>query len=320
MFLRLHQLCIHLQSQDDLINQGWNHLFAMWPDEGETAVDIQLNLTLADSLPPLPNEAPYFTDSHLLPNGIGILSVYRGEENRAWLHFLDGALVDVPLPVNPADADLLAVGAVMPQAIGRGRFEDITYTSLAPLLRRRRYYLLHAFAAAKDGRAVLIVGPSGSGKTTTGLCLLLNGWRLLANDILLLEERDGQVFALPTPGSIGVRPQSADLLPQLRPFIANAPATSMQIDVTEHFIGNGRWADPAPIEAIYFPQIREQTNSARRLEQRAICLAQLMAESIDRWDGAMLPAHMALLERLSQQAVPYQLALGREMSQLPQLF
>jgi len=325
MILRLHQLCIHLQSEDDLINQEWQHLFAAWSKRGETAatphpaVDIQLNLSLMDALPPLPPDAPYFTDSHALDDGLGILSVYRGKAGRAWLHFLDGGLVDVPLPINQPATDLMAVGTVIPQALQNGRFEDVTYTSLAPLLRRRRYYLLHAFAAAKDGRAVLIVGPSGSGKTTTGLCLLLNGWRLLANDILLLEERAGQVFALPTPGSIGVRPQSADLLPQLRPLVAHAAATSLQIDVTEHFVGDGRWASPAPIEAIYFPQIRQQAASGRQMEQRAICLAQLMAESIDRWDGAMLPAHMALLERLSQQAAPYRLALGQDMTQLPQL-
>ncbi len=325
MILRLHQLCIHLQSEDDLINQGWQHLFAAWSKEGETAVtphpviDIQLNLSLMDALPPLPTAAPYFTDSHALPDRLGILSVYRGRAGRVWLHFLDGALVDVPLPLNQDATNLTAVGSVTPQALQNGRFEDITYTSLAPLLRRRRYYLLHAFAAAKEGRAVLIVGPSGSGKTTTGLCLLLNGWRLLANDILLLEERDGQVFALPTPGSIGVRPQSAKLLPALRPLIAHAPATSLQIDVTEHFVGDGRWADPAPIAAIYFPQIQQQATSDRQPAQRAICLAQLMAESIDRWDGAMLPAHMALLERLSQQTAPYWLALGQDMTQLPQL-
>jgi serine kinase of HPr protein (carbohydrate metabolism regulator) len=56
-----------------------------------------------------------------------------------------------------------------------GRFEDVTFTSLAPLLRRHGYYLLHAFAAVKEGHAILLVGPSGSGKTTTGLHLLEAG-------------------------------------------------------------------------------------------------------------------------------------------------
>lgn len=325
MILQLHQLCIHLDSQDELIKQGWRHLFAAWTAKRGTAVlsskpiDIRLTITLADKLPPLPDAAPYFTDSHGLPEGMGILSVYRGEADRVWLHFLDGSLVDVSLPVNPLASDLEATGMVIPRALQYGRFEDITYTSLAPLLRRRRYYLLHAFAAAKEGRAVLIVGPSGSGKTTTGLCLLLNGWQLLANDILLLEERSGQVFALPTPGSIGIRPQTAELLPQLRPYLTNRPQNGLQIDVTEHFVGDGRWADPAPIEAIYFPQVRQQPQSERLVGQRAICLAQLMSESIDRWDGAMLPAHMALLERLSQHATPYQLALGQDMAQLPKI-
>ncbi|MCP4423902.1 MAG: hypothetical protein GY803_05365, partial [Chloroflexi bacterium] len=214
MFLALHDLTILLESDAAAINQQWRRLFMGWPltPEAQSPPDMGLRLALAAALPPLPDSPPFFTDND------GILAVYQNQEGFVKLHYLDGALMNAPVYAGTPDAMPEAAGVLTQQALDYGRFEDITFTSLAPLLRRRGFFLAHAFAAAKNGRAALIVGPSGSGKTTTGLSLLLAGWKLLSNDVLLLQERPDGIYALPTPGTIGIRPQTLDLLPKLRDF------------------------------------------------------------------------------------------------------
>ena len=246
MYLQLHDLHIRLHSDDEIIQKAWQTLFRGWfvPDKETTRPDISLFLSLNEELPMPPAAPPFFRDSDLKPTDPGILSVYHGKKGTVLLHFLDGAWITVPL--NGLTA---ANGVLIQQAMEHGRFEDITFTSLAPLLRRAGYFLVHAFAAAKDGRGVLIVGPSGSGKTTTGLSLLLNGWKLLANDVLLLQVRPDGVYALPTPGAIGIRPPTLTLLPQLRDLVGDW-AGSGQVDVTPALYDWVEWGEAVKVTAV----------------------------------------------------------------------
>ena len=316
MYLQLHDLHIDLQSNDALIQKAWQQLFHGWftpATDQAIKPDISLFLTLIKELPMPPSAPPFFRDSDLKPDETGILSVYQGKKGTVLLHFLDGAWITVPL--NGLTA---ANGVLIQQAMAHGRFEDITFTSLAPLLRRAGYFLVHAFAAVKDGRGILIVGPSGSGKTTTGLSLLLNGWKLLANDVLLLQDRPDGVYALPTPGAIGIRPPTLTLLPQLRELVGDL-AGSGQVDVTPALYDWVEWGEVVKVTAVYFPHIESRPQSKLAPLNRAVCLAHLMTESADQWDAAMLPAHMDILQKLSQQATPYTLHLGPDVERLPHL-
>ncbi|MCP4426198.1 MAG: hypothetical protein GY803_17040, partial [Chloroflexi bacterium] len=147
---------------------------------------------------------------------------------------------------------------------------------------------------------------------------LLAGWKLLSNDVLLLQERPDGIYALPTPGTIGIRPQTLDLLPKLRDFVGDLGLQG-QTDVTQALLDIVAWSKAARVTAVYFPQIETRQQSALSPQNRAVCLAQLMAESVDRWDADMLLPHMTLLQKLSQQAPPHTLHLGRDVERLPAL-
>jgi RNase adaptor protein for sRNA GlmZ degradation len=54
---------------------------------------------------------------------------------------------------------------------------------------------IHATAVALDGRAVLLLGPSGAGKSNLALRLIDRGWRLVADDRVVLDARDGGLWA-----------------------------------------------------------------------------------------------------------------------------
>lgn len=313
MLLQLHHMRVLLESGDETIRQQWQALFGSWLQHSSGSVDMKLRLRMQPALPHLPETEPFFQDTHPLRDGTGILSVYRHPGGNVLLHFLDGALVKVPLVPHPAPT---ADGIVVPHAIEYGRFEDITFTSLAPLLRRQGYFLVHAFAASKEGRCALIIGPTGSGKTTTGLALVLNGWALLANDIVLLQERNGEIYALPTPGIINIRPPTVSLLPQLHPILARHKPVIGRYNLSGDDMVNGRWSPPCPITHLYFPFVEKRPHTTLHHQNRAVALARLMSESMDRWDEKTLPHHATFLQKLVRQATAYALHAGQDMGQL----
>ncbi len=343
MYLQLHRLVIQLESEDTAVNQEWQRLFAGWLVDGPSASDICLQLSLVDQLPPLPTTAPIFTDARPLPDDIGVLSVYADEPGMVWLHYHDGALMQVPLEdfdakaqrgkrdreeesqknlrvsSRPSRIPRTISGMVMSSALAYGRLEDITFTSLSPALRRQGYYLVHAFAAAKGDTAVLIVGASGSGKTTSGLSLLLGGWQLLANDILLLETRVDGLFALSTPGGVNIRPATFGLLPALQNRLGPLPQNG-KVSLSGEQLSQGQWAAPARAALLLLPQI-EAARPCCQLQpaNRAVALVRLLEESADRWDTAVLNAHVDVMEQLAQQTAVYHLLLGQDVVNLPGL-
>ncbi|OYU16332.1 MAG: RNase adaptor protein RapZ [Alphaproteobacteria bacterium PA4] len=63
---------------------------------------------------------------------------------------------------------------------------------------------IHATAVALDGRAVLLLGPSGAGKSDLALRLIDRGWRLVADDRVVLTVTAGQLVASAPPRLAGL--------------------------------------------------------------------------------------------------------------------
>jgi len=61
-----------------------------------------------------------------------------------------------------------------------------------------------ATCVAIGGRGVLIEGPPGSGKSSLALMLIDRGATLVGDDGVLLEPRDGRLWALPPPRIAGL--------------------------------------------------------------------------------------------------------------------
>lgn len=61
-----------------------------------------------------------------------------------------------------------------------------------------------ATCVALEGRGVLVEGPSGSGKSTLALTLIDRGARLVGDDSVMLEARDGRLVARPHPNTRGL--------------------------------------------------------------------------------------------------------------------
>ena len=318
MLLRLGGIEVLLQTDSRLIDSSWQQIFGNRPTPTEPESDgncqpgderVVLKLQPAQSLSLPPEDDLVYKDPQ------GTVDVYRDSTGAFHLHFQQGALVRLA----PEQAGT-ARGSVTADIFHHGRLEDVTFTSLAPMLRRKRRYLLHAAAVATPDGALLLVGPSHSGKTTSALALLLAGWKHLASDVVVLAPSGPGILAHPTAAELTVRPNSFQLLPTLRELLSQ-PQEAQSIQSKERLsLGPEKWSEPMLVTAICFPTVTEVSQSTLEPLDAPLALARLMEESVDRWDTSTLGGHIDFLAALGSQARAYRLRLGHDMGHLPHLF
>ena len=204
-----------------------------------------------------------------------------------------------------------------------GVFEDMILIALAPLLRRRGYFAVHAFAAALDGRALLILGDTGAGKTTTGVSLLARGAQLLANDTPLLRpEPGGEPGLYAYPGLISAYPDSIARFPELAHLLDEGRRMngSDKISFAAESVWPEVWAWRARPAALVFPAIAPGLERSRLQPMRAFdALQQLISQSIEDWDAATIPTQLRALRQLVDAAPAWRLHLAPDIPHLPDL-
>jgi HprK-related kinase A len=133
--------------------------------------------------------------------------------------------------------------------------------------RAHTYLIIHAAVLEKHGRTIILPAPSGSGKSTLTAALLGHGWRLLSDEMTLVDLDDGHVVPLPRPvslknASIGIirafRPDAV----LSRPVEQTTKGTIAHLRVPAESIA--RAAEPARPACIIFP--RWEAGAAMQLE------------------------------------------------------
>ncbi|MBB3194765.1 HprK-related kinase A [Roseateles terrae] len=90
-----------------------------------------------------------------------------------------------------------------------------------------QYLLIHAAVLERDGRALVMPAPPGSGKSTLCAGLAHRGWRLLSDELGLLDLTTGLLHGMARP--INLKNASIPLLQQFAPqarFSASMPNTT----------------------------------------------------------------------------------------------
>jgi len=75
--------------------------------------------------------------------------------------------------------------------------------------------VLHAATVAHGDRALILPAPPGSGKSTLCAALFNRGWRLLSDELTLIDLRDGRVHPLGRP--VNLKNQSIELIASFAP-------------------------------------------------------------------------------------------------------
>lgn len=309
---QFHNLIIEGKADDANLWQGWLTSFAsLLPSTATSASSGQAvpHLTIAfqtvDTVPPPPPRKPDFQQGDLLH--------YFVEGNEVIAHFPRYGQLQLNLATGQTQGQVVTA-AGQAYAI----LEDLIAISLSPHLRRRQKFLLHAFAAAFEGEAVLLVGGIGAGKTTTGLSLLNAGWQLLSNDSPMVVA-NGRIQQY--PGVLAAYPESFAHFPTMAHLAEGSGVENgrQKISVTAESIFPNAWLQAAPVRAICFPQIEPRTTHALTPIPPLAALARLLPHAVEQWDKAMIPAHLSILRQLVESAPVYTLHLAPHVLTIPQM-
>ncbi len=297
----LHGLRVSVEG-DDAGCAAWQSIFASAPRAPSDGVGIRCRMRIVDRAPAAPDRAPDFSQGALLH--------YYVDSDFVRAHFPRFGQIEIDL------AGATSVLRIVPAALRTyGVLEDLVAVSLSPHLRRRRRFLIHAFAACREGRAALIVGGVGAGKTTTGMSLLDAGWKLLSNDSPLVAEA-GSILSY--PGRLSAFPDTLARFASTRHLAAGTAADGRgKIVVAAESVWPEVWANSASLGAILFPEIERRPDHRLEPLGAADTIRRMLPHAVEGWDKSMISPHLAVLGQLAAAAPGFALRLADDVSTVP---
>lgn len=83
------------------------------------------------------------------------------------------------------------------------------------------YVILHAAVVEKNGHALIFPGEPGAGKSTLCAALVLKGWRLLSDEMAVIDVSSQQLIPIPRP--ISLKNESIDVIRRFAPNVTMGP-------------------------------------------------------------------------------------------------
>lgn len=119
------------------------------------------------------------------------------------------------------------------------------------------FLIIHGAVLERHGAALVMPAPSGSGKSTLCAAMMNRGWRLLSDELVLIDPTDGKIHPLGRP--VSLKNRSIDVL---RDFAPNALITEPIHDTAKGTVAHMkpstesvlRCDETAPARWIIFPQ------------------------------------------------------------------
>lgn len=132
------------------------------------------------------------------------------------------------------------------------------------------HLLLHAAVLERRGRCVVLPGDPGAGKSTLTAALMLSGWRLLSDELTMIDRDDGQIVPLARP--VGLKNASIGIIRARHPeAVIGAPAHDTHKGTVAHLRATpdsvARMNDKGRAAHIVFP--RWQADAPTRLKHRS---------------------------------------------------
>ena len=143
---------------------------------------------------------------------------------------------------------------------------------------------IHAAVLERHGRVLIMPAPPGSGKSTLCAALLLNGWRLLSDEMALLDPRTGLVRPAPRP--VSLKNRSIEIIRDLAPDAVFGPVAHNTMKGTVAHMrapaDSVRHADDAALPAwVIFPKYVADAPARLEPHPKGACFMQLVENSFN---------------------------------------
>jgi HprK-related kinase A len=143
---------------------------------------------------------------------------------------------------------------------------------------------IHAAVLENGGRVLILPAPPGSGKSTLCAALMLNGWRLLSDEMALLDPASGLVT--PSPRPVSLKNESIEVIRRLAPTASFGPVArdTMKGTVAHMRISPdslSRAHEPALPAWVVFPQFQKGAALSVVERPKARALVELASNSFN---------------------------------------
>ena len=95
-----------------------------------------------------------------------------------------------------------------------------------------QFLILHAAVLERGGVALIMPAPPGSGKSTLCAALALSGWRLLSDELALIDPGSGRVWPLCRP--VSLKNRSIEVIRHFAPEAVFGPVAEGTACVNPH--------------------------------------------------------------------------------------
>ena len=183
------------------------------------------------------------------------------------------------------------------------------------LLKRLGWYHTHGASFVDPrGRGWLMIGNSHCGKSTTSAIVSRMGWPLTTDDIGFLAQRGDRAAVIGVRSALHLRPGGREMMGVTggRPL-----RKTNRMAYTPEELG-GRWIPEVVPEILLFPTLGDRTAAVPASRRRA--MAQVVEWS--RWvlyEPLGAQAHLDVLVQIARQSQCYDLTLGPDLFERPQL-
>lgn len=147
---------------------------------------------------------------------------------------------------------------------------------LAAIAYQKGLFAFHAAAVMKkNGEVVLISGDSGAGKSTLLLYLLKRGWKMLSDDLTIVDVNNrGQAIASPTLADILIWPDSLEKIGDLSASLSVYEGNRRKLSLPKLFC-----YDSGVIRSIYWTSIHKK-QSVETVKESGSAGFQLVTKSL----------------------------------------
>ncbi len=145
------------------------------------------------------------------------------------------------------------------------------------VLIKRGIHSLHASSVVVDGRAVAFLGSNGFGKSSLAACFVSEGYPLLTDDVLRLDEDGGRVWAYPGPACLKLLPDARRWLDRSTTGVPMDPGADKWLFP---LTANLKCSERVPLAAIYCMTGPENAREAKRISIETLKPREALTEVI----------------------------------------